>query len=292
MDSLQQSIDGLENFGKASELFYQQVADVFRDDLTIVAFAREQFCDEAWFRKVAAQAAEALADGPPLSLPLTIGPTGCSFETQSKATCPGELRAGTDLAGLAELLIDAEITEWNMVYTMLFAVLHERRGPFHQAVVRLQQHLRRAELFLETLPLSREQRRRIAELPTIWRERILVVDDDPTVRMFLETILQEEGTVDAVQDGWFGLEKVRENYYALIVSDIQMPRMDGLAFYREAARQFEGIGSRFLFFSGSVEGENADFIARQQLAYLNKPTRLAVIRQQAQLILRRQSAPC
>lgn len=292
MNSLQQVIDGLEDFGQTSELFYRRVAEVFHNDLAIVAFAREQLCDESWFRKVAARAAETLAGERPVSFPLTVGPSRYSFEVRPEMVGPVELRDGTDLAGLAEFLIDTELTEWNMVYTLLFAVLRERSGPFHQAVVRLQHHLHRAELFLGTLPLTPEQHKRIKEIPTVWRERILVVDDDPTVRMFLETILQEEGTVDSVADGWSGLEKVRENYYALIVTDIEMPRMNGIAFYREAARQFEGIGSRFLFFSGAVDGENADFIKRQELAYLDKPTRLGVLREQAQRILRRQAAPC
>jgi CheY-like chemotaxis protein len=292
MNSLQQLTAGLEEFGQASEAFYQLVAEVFADDFVIVAFAQEQLCDESWFRKVAAQAAEALAGELPISFPLTVDPTRFACEMAAPAARRVALGAGADRAALASALIDTELAEWNMVYTLLFTVLRERRGPFHQTVVRLQQHLHRTELFLETLPLTAEQRRRIKEIPTIWRERILVVDDDPTVRMFLETVLQEEGSVDSAQDGWSGLQKVRENYYALIVSDIQMPGMDGLSFYREASRQFEGIGSRFLFFSGAVEGETADFLRSQELAYLNKPTRLDAIQQQAQRILRRQAAPC
>jgi CheY-like chemotaxis protein len=292
MDSLQNLIEGLAQFGRTSETFYRQVAEVFRHDHATVAFAGEQECDESWFLKVAARAAGEIAGGPPIAFPLTVDPARFDFDGPPQAPPPLELREGAGPADLAGLLLETELTEWNMVYTALFAVLRERQGPYHQAVVRLQQHLRRAELFLDTLPLSPEQRRRMTELPTIWRERILVVDDDPTVRVLLETILQEEGTVDAAPDGWSGLEKVRENYYALIVSDIQMPRMDGIAFYREAARQFEGIGNRFLFFSSAVEGETAAFIKSQELAYLDKPTRLAAIRRQAQQILRRQAAPC
>lgn len=84
---------------------------------------------------------------------------------------------------------------------------------------------------LERRPLSRSERERIGSLPTLCREKILVVDDDPVIRQLLETILQDEGTVETADDGWIGLEKVR---------------MDGLSFYHEASRDFKSIGDRFL----------------------------------------------
>ena len=82
---------GLDDFGQVSEQFYRRVAAVFRDDSVVVAFAQEQLCDESWFRKVAAQAAEELAGERPISFPLTVGPARYSLELQPPAAGPVEL---------------------------------------------------------------------------------------------------------------------------------------------------------------------------------------------------------
>jgi CheY-like chemotaxis protein len=63
----------------------------------------------------------------------------------------------------------------------------------------------------------------------------LVVDDEPAVRRYIATILQQEDfqTVEA-EDGVHGLEIVRElgDGVALVISDIEMSGMDGLALAR------------------------------------------------------------
>ena len=61
--------------------------------------------------------------------------------------------------------------------------------------------------------------------------RILIVDDVELNRMLAETLLEESGfLVESVPDGCDAVDAVRnhpENYYDLILMDIQMPIMDG-----------------------------------------------------------------
>jgi two-component system response regulator HydG len=59
--------------------------------------------------------------------------------------------------------------------------------------------------------------------------RALVVDDDSAVRYTVRGILEHAKLqVDDAVDGVEGLERVESNNYELVVTDIQMPRMDGL----------------------------------------------------------------
>jgi two-component system nitrogen regulation response regulator NtrX len=59
---------------------------------------------------------------------------------------------------------------------------------------------------------------------------ILIVDDEPGVRTALSGVLRDEGyTVDAVSSGEDCLERVTRNAYDLIVLDVWLPGMDGLA---------------------------------------------------------------
>jgi two-component system response regulator HydG len=59
--------------------------------------------------------------------------------------------------------------------------------------------------------------------------RALVVDDDETVRYTVRGILEQTKlAVDEAADGAEGLHRVETNEYELVVTDIQMPNMDGL----------------------------------------------------------------
>ncbi len=60
-------------------------------------------------------------------------------------------------------------------------------------------------------------------------QRILVVDDDEGVRAFLCHILEREGyEVVAASDGEMALEKFREDPADLIITDIIMPKKEGI----------------------------------------------------------------
>ncbi|WP_397411872.1 chemotaxis response regulator CheY [Polaromonas sp.] len=61
--------------------------------------------------------------------------------------------------------------------------------------------------------------------------KILVVDDFPTMRRIVRNLLKELEfvNVDEAEDGAVGLEKVRNGNYGFVVSDWNMPNMDGLA---------------------------------------------------------------
>jgi len=294
VDSLRDLIYDLAAFEQWAEEFYRGAAQVFCNDPETAMFLEEQALEEAWHSRVVQSAAAFLpdkCDGVPL--PVTITHEARRLVTQPVAAVLESLRqGGAAHADLVDLVITLEFSEWNILFLWIVNHLQGHEKSFKKSAVRLQRHLREIVCFLERRPLSRSQRERIGTLPTLWREKILVVDDDPVIRQLLEMILQDEGTVETADDGWIGLEKVRENYYALIVSDIDMPRMDGLAFYREAAKDFRSIGDRFLFFSGAVEGERASYLRERQISFLAKPVSLGVIREQVQRILNRGLSAC
>lgn len=61
--------------------------------------------------------------------------------------------------------------------------------------------------------------------------KILVVDDFPTMRRIIRNLLKELEfvNVDEAEDGAMGLEKLKVGHYGFVVSDWNMPNMDGLA---------------------------------------------------------------
>ena len=63
---------------------------------------------------------------------------------------------------------------------------------------------------------------------------ILAVDDSPSIRQMLSFTLKSAGyTVIEAVDGQEGLEKIKANSIDLIITDQNMPRMDGLTLIKE-----------------------------------------------------------
>lgn len=61
--------------------------------------------------------------------------------------------------------------------------------------------------------------------------RILIIEDEASIRRVLNKILTEESdayTVEDAEDGALGLEKIKANDYDLVICDIKMPKMDGI----------------------------------------------------------------
>ena len=60
--------------------------------------------------------------------------------------------------------------------------------------------------------------------------KILVVDDFPTMRRIIRNLLKDLGyeNVDEAEDGAMGLEKLRNGNFDFVVSDWNMPNLDGL----------------------------------------------------------------
>ena len=75
-----------------------------------------------------------------------------------------------------------------------------------------------------------------AQLFELPQKRILLAEDDDSMRGFLERSLQNAGyKVDAFANGKDALEAVRPDAYTLLLTDIVMPLMDGIELARHAA---------------------------------------------------------
>jgi CheY-like chemotaxis protein len=65
-------------------------------------------------------------------------------------------------------------------------------------------------------------------------KKVLVVDDDPDVRLFSVTVLEENGyTPLEAEDGESGLKMIKEEKPDLVILDVLMPRQSGVRLYRE-----------------------------------------------------------
>ena len=110
--------------------------------------------------------------------------------------------------------------------------------------------------------------------------RVLIVEDDESVRTFTARALQADGhTTETAGDGDEALEMIRARpgAFDLVLSDIRMPVMDGIAMAKAAAKAFPGL--RILLMTGYAEQrERAAELDGLVLGVVRKPFSLAEIR--------------
>ena len=74
----------------------------------------------------------------------------------------------------------------------------------------------------------------VTEVVTDKRKKVLVVDDSITVREMERKLLENRGySVDTAVNGMEGWNAVRTNHYDLVISDIDMPRMNGIELVKQ-----------------------------------------------------------
>jgi len=105
------------------------------------------------------------------------------------------------------------------------------------------------------------------------RERVLVVEDEPTVAQLIADVLGEEGhQVDTVLDSREGLDRVGRQEYDLVICDLKMPYLDGRAFYRALVRAGSPMQHRIVFVTGDMLAPHTlEFLDSTGLPYLAKP---------------------
>src|SRR5262249_26341016 len=85
-------------------------------------------------------------------------------------------------------------------------------------------------------------------------ERVLIVEDEPAARSGLEQLVKSWGFVaESAGDGEEALEKVTSFRPAIVITDLVMPRMDGLGLLRKLQQQGADVTTLILTAQGTVE---------------------------------------
>ncbi len=109
-------------------------------------------------------------------------------------------------------------------------------------------------------------------------KRILIVDDEENTRIGLSKLLSQEGfEVESAANGNDALDLIGQRKVSLVISDINMPDMNGLTFLRELSRNFPSTNVIMITAYGGVES----YLEAMNLGayeYLHKPVRIDELR--------------
>jgi two-component system response regulator AtoC len=101
--------------------------------------------------------------------------------------------------------------------------------------------------------------------------RILVIDDEDGMRNMLRLVLERAGyQVSEVGTAIMGLEQLSRNRFDLVLCDIRMPEMDGVAFLTELNQRNLSVTVIMMSAYGSIDTA-VDCLKKGAYDYISKP---------------------
>src|SRR3954451_17031782 len=103
------------------------------------------------------------------------------------------------------------------------------------------------------------------------KKQVLIVDDEPNLRKILSAQLSRDGyDVLTAEDGEQGLSVLREHHIDLVVTDLKMPKVDGMTLLREALREDPELPIVMITAHGTVDTA-VEALKLGAFDYLTKP---------------------
>lgn len=113
-------------------------------------------------------------------------------------------------------------------------------------------------------------------------KRVLVVDDELDMRIFISTLLETNGYKPlTAEDGIKGLEIARKQKPSLIILDVMMPKESGISLYRDLKQEpslkdvpvimLSALSRKTFFHSQKVLDEYRGEKIPEPVAYIEKP---------------------
>lgn len=120
--------------------------------------------------------------------------------------------------------------------------------------------------------------------------RFLIVDDFSTMRRIVRNLLKESGypEADEAEDGVVALNKLRSGRFDFVITDINMPNMNGFELLKEV-KQDEQL-KHLPVLMVTAEARKEDIIAAAQhgaAGYIVKPFTKATLEEKIGLILKK-----
>ncbi|MEK6207581.1 MAG: response regulator [Chloroflexota bacterium] len=120
-------------------------------------------------------------------------------------------------------------------------------------------------------------------------ERILFVDDEAQIRKLLSTWLTRHGyEVSVANDGWEALKSIRTNAPALVITDVNMPNMNGLELTRRLRADHRTARIPVIMLSARKQADDVlTGYAEGADEYVPKPVEMAVLEAKIEVLIRR-----
>ena len=125
---------------------------------------------------------------------------------------------------------------------------------------------------------------------TVSERRILVVDDEVSIRQLLSEILKlDRHSVAVASSGIEAADLTEREKFDVIITDMKMPGMDGASFYRQVRQRDPQQARRIIFITGdTVSPDTRAFLQRVSNPVLAKPFKIGPLRDAIESVMSQQ----
>ncbi len=274
------TIDWVKSTEKTAQRFYEKALESFGDDAELAVLLKHLAEDEKKHHEMVSVASGLAGKVVEIPRGATVDPEVMSGIGTALRLCENRLTAGRlTKDGLIDAMVTIEFSECNEIFLYVITVMKAFPGEFRNAVAEIKRHKNRIEKFLADKPEYAEYLDRIRLLPDPAGERILVVDDEEGMLDVYEAFLSQTAMVESAVNGGEALEKIKKRpSYSAIVTDVDMPVMDGTELYMNVCEQFPQLKDRFIFLTGTLDHSRSSFFKKNNLRCLMKPVSIMDIK--------------
>ena len=110
------------------------------------------------------------------------------------------------------------------------------------------------------------------------KPRILVVDDEESIREFLDIMLRKEGyEVTCAEDGQKAIETLKKKTFDMVISDLQMPNVTGLELLKHVKETYSELFFMLITAFGTTESA-VEAMKMGAYDYITKPFKIDEVR--------------
>ncbi len=266
-------VEWLVQMEDKAESIYERSADILIDDKEFSEFLRQLASEERNHKQVISDVSECIKK----MEHVPDSKIAVDDETKQRIEFPfidiekkiSEGRVAKE--DVFDLIVTTEFCEWNDIFIYIIESLKECSRSLIPTAAKIQQHKRSIERFAEQDRELHSFHEKLRQLRPVWTENLLIVDDSDVIVNLLSALLENEGKIDHASNGKKALDKMAERYYSAVVTDVEMPVMSGIDFYKEAINLYPNIQDRILFYSAADDSKNISFFRENNLKYLIKP---------------------
>jgi two-component system chemotaxis response regulator CheY len=270
--AMENIIAWLCNIEDLARNFYTRAADRFKEDLALSDLLRRLAEEEAQHYQLLKSARDSFRDKESPQFTISVdAATRDRLEKPFRDSLTKLLEGDLTPKALLSYIVFVEFSELNDIFLYVMATYQQDSKTLQQMASNVQTHQSRIEKYLDRLPDHLRPPHHARDLPKIWEHAFLVVEDDPALRIMWERLLQRRGKVESANNGREGLEKVDRSFFDVIITDIDMPVMNGLDFFRQATLHDAGAKKRFVFCTSNLTPEVSEVALLNQIPLLQKP---------------------
>ncbi|NVN92827.1 MAG: response regulator [Desulfuromonadales bacterium] len=272
-------IDWLITIEHLANKFYSEASNFFNDDIELKTFLQHLSEDEAEHYHTMVSAAHYIANIPPEKAQIEI-------DDSIKSKIESPFRVARELLdkriinsnSVIDCIVESEFSEWNDLFIYVINTLKTKDIIYKYSELKIQRHMRAIDYYLNKSEYGRIKLQEFTKLPYAKKEKLIIVDDDKAIAELLAAMLEDICESDFAENGAEALEKIKMTSYDLVISDINMPVMDGLELYKNSESFFVKPNDSFIFHTGNMTNTLRSFFETNNIIYMEKPYSITGIR--------------